>query len=503
VSHYTSGVLPPTRMSVLVFFERWLFLRHWTFGLTLSLGVIAAGCATGKSDSAWDTRSEYHVMAMPNWSLDPNRPNPTVPIYVVGIEKLSRSADPSVLVHRIEESRSKPCVDNSPNCLRLANIEGDLSRSIEGLLDDAKVGWLTHVVRLTSSGTACLLYSVYDTGPDACELNDSVLAQPAGAAWEGMERLAAAVRRDIRAADGQRAPVTHLVLVATGWNTFQQESARNFTDWAASLKQAGGPNFNPILIGISWQSTWGSMDGAAGSVLSLLSFANKSNDADEVGFTWANQLLNRYLVPIASEQHLSMLIVGHSFGTRITAAALHGHTLLRNLDTTTTPMPQVTFVALQPAFSVNRLQTGRKEAFYTSALPPLEGSKSFYTASEYDKATAKGNAIFGWFGKKPYTSSPQVVRDLKLSSVPGYLAPLERWEVQCAEPSVGCSETGPIKIITPVQRACSQVPLVDASAIVRDVPQGSAASGAHSDVYDLAMADLVIQLMAACYRAGE
>lgn len=472
--------------------------------LILGLSILLlAGCAVERS-AEWGTRVDYHSIVSSNWSLDCRAPRPTQPLYVVGIEKLSRRLAPEFLVHRIDGHPKRSCIADDPdNCLRLGDVPSDLADSIVKILDDRKVQWPTHIAQIRGDGSSCQLFSIYSEAINSCGPGQDAASLAPDKAWQGLEALSNAIRRDIDDADRRGMPITHLVLLATGWNTFQDESAKNFADWANSLTTQAPAGFTPLFVGVSWQSTWGDMDGLAGGLLSVLSFGNKSNDADEVGFTWGNQLLNRYLLEIAAEHELEVLVIGHSFGTRIAAAALHGRTLLTGLQPTS--RRPVNFVALQPAFSVNRLRPGENEAFYTSALPPIDGSCSFYTASEYDKATAKGNLITGWFGKKPYVSSPQVVRVLSRAEVPAYLSGFERWRVECTEGAKECSKQGPIRIErASAESGFAKTPLVDASAIIRDAPSGSGAisgSGAHSDVYDAAAAQLVFSLTGLCSRS--
>jgi hypothetical protein len=106
-----------------------------------------------------------------------------------------------------------------------------------------------------------------------------------------------ALRQELRNRRETGDAPTLIILMATGWNTATDESIKNFNDWMKGVDVESHGASKPIAIGISWQSTWhGSLE--------IPSFANKSNDADEIGFTWANELVNRYILLLASDETL-------------------------------------------------------------------------------------------------------------------------------------------------------------------------------------------------------
>jgi hypothetical protein len=459
--------------------------------LILGLVSLLAGGCTTQHGEGWGTRPEYHALVSPEWKLDSKSTPPKWPLYVVGMEKLSRKIAPDVLMHRIEGDPNQPCLDGDLDCLRLSRAPEEMASEIRKVIDDDKVQWPTHITRIQGDGSSCVLYSIYPGSPRACGTRPYAPGKLAGV-WDAFEQLDAALAQNIEESRRRGKPVSHIVLLVTGWNTFQDESAKNFSDWALSLGNAGPAEFNPIYVAISWQSTWGNMEGTGGAALAALSFANKSNDADEIGFTWANQLLNRYLMRTAVANDLPVLVIAHSFGARIAAGALHGGTLLRDLDAGSATTP-VTLVALQPAFSSDRLRSGGNEAFYTEALPPIPGSQSLFTASAYDDATERGNAFLGSLGKKPYISSPQVVREMNSGQLPDYLDHVEVWKAICS--AEDCAGIDSVRLIPPTDRPCARIPLIDATPIIT---QGDGVSGAHSDVYDDAAAQLIFRAVEAC-----
>jgi len=87
--------------------------------------------------------------------------------------------------------------------------------------------------------------------------------------------------------------ITHVFLFSMGWNSDQQEAIRNFNSMFLKIinkANASKKEFRPLFIGITWPSKWN--DGYS----NIFSFFNKTNDADEVGMTWANYLLNKIIL---------------------------------------------------------------------------------------------------------------------------------------------------------------------------------------------------------------
>jgi len=113
---------------------------------------------------------------------------------------------------------------------------------------------------------------------------------------------------------------THVLVLVMGWNTAQDEAIRNFNDMVGNLVEAakegpGSPQtaFRPLLIGISWPSYW------YHSLINGFSYLNKANDADELGISWINLLVNRELPRAMEKAHVKVpvVMIGHSFGARV------------------------------------------------------------------------------------------------------------------------------------------------------------------------------------------
>lgn len=482
-----------------------------SFRFGVMIGCYALAACTGTQQ-----RAEYHSVALAEWQTHYAHASPKLPVFVLGFEKVRAE---ETVRHGLLDDRKWPCVEGAAGqsfCLDLKRAsvvepadgaptkwQKKLPGNIREFIVDPRVQWLTHIARVDKS-TTCLLYRTSaEQTVESCNGADSSF-QPRSVAGAGaaFDLLVRSVQQEISEREAAGAPVTHLLVLATGWNTVQDESLKNFIDWTNNLYEQSQHAFRPIVIGISWQSTWGRQDTPLGGPLGMGSFANKSNDADELGFTWANQLVNRYMLPVAADRQLPVLLIGHSFGTRVIAGAVRGRNLL--LDLPALPaMPRVDFVAMQPAFSANRLIREHREPLYT--LAPIPGSRSIYTASDRDLATAKGNILFGIFGKKPYVSSPQVVKALQLDERdPYYRDNFERWQATCIAPgsdqkAAPCSANTRVRLTPPPDDKCHLTPIIDASDVVKDPPQqGSGRSGAHSDVFDEPAAQLILQASVAC-----
>ena len=183
--------------------------------------------------------------------------------------------------------------------------------------------------------------------------------------WRGLEkRLKPSVMTGLRQARENETPYTHLIIGAMGWDNDQVESVRRYNallgNTIAEARKPGdaaGRAFNPLFIGVTWPSVWG-VDGffdVAKLAAKLLGYGVKADDADEVGYTYVNWLINDLALDAkARNPELKVVVLGHSFGSRITSrATFSGHLLKRN-PTAQDPQHVDLLVGLQAAFSANR-----------------------------------------------------------------------------------------------------------------------------------------------------
>lgn len=165
--------------------------------------------------------------------------------------------------------------------------------------------------------------------------------------FEALDRFETALTAELDYSASNARPYSHIILHSTGWHNRQDNSIEHYNALFSSLERSAVEDFNPLYVGLTWPADWD---------LPIVSYLNKANDADEVGFIWANYLLNKTL-PSAIENSRSpikpkFVAMGHSFGARVMATAVHskpyivsGHSE-KKLDT---------LVLIQPAMSAVRL----------------------------------------------------------------------------------------------------------------------------------------------------
>ncbi|MBW8889169.1 MAG: hypothetical protein JF616_15550 [Fibrobacteres bacterium] len=211
-------------------------------------------------------------------------------------------------------------------------------------------------------------------------------------------------------ADPEKAkPYTHILVYCMGWNTDQQESIRNYNSLMGYLAEAadklgGGKPFRPLVIGISWPSEW--------SYLKPLSYVSKAGDADETGLVWGSYLLKRVLEPLKVRHKVPLILIGHSFGSRVLTRAVasdpdwikgvpepHDPIVHASLADTTAKKIDL-FVGLQGAVSANRfVATGALTSGWQEGSPYSElvkrPTRFIFTWAENDKANPVAAYVTG------------------------------------------------------------------------------------------------------------
>ena len=147
---------------------------------------------------------------------------------------------------------------------------------------------------------------------------------------------------------------SHIILVSTGWNTVPSDSVENYNEIIASISAVAtgeSAEFKPLVIGLTWPSRW------LGT--RLFSYSGKGNDADEIGVTWANYLMNK-VIPQAlidsGKRDVKTVVIGHSFGARLlSTATISGDFVETGLADMS---PDVLFL-MQSAFSARRFHDAR------------------------------------------------------------------------------------------------------------------------------------------------
>jgi hypothetical protein len=288
-------------------------------------------------DLADEPRPKFHSVL-----YYPNGHGLTVPGYIVGLEKAPQD--------RIGGPKDDPRAKGIFN----ARADYFLSEKSDGLFgfktthavlgkaleDDRKALFVSHVVRYGSpNGTAqgaldeaalrlydrCFVYNLYEAEFLAKQANISLADLNRYPVCPGVpearrrpsdktaiyrdslvaiEELQNNIVADLRTAAQRNKPYSHLLVIVMGWNTPQEEAIRNFNDISRNIQLAAqesgrADGFRPLTIGITWPSMW------TYSFWNVFSYPNKANDADEMGLTWLNLIVNHALVNVEQQSNSS------------------------------------------------------------------------------------------------------------------------------------------------------------------------------------------------------
>lgn len=407
--------------------------------------------------------------------VEPKMYETPYPFYLLGFEKpdddsLSPYCNPKYIsckTPRFDPHNFKGGEPDDPS--EISDTQDDIEKNLS-----EKPLVLTHVLNVGKKTSdmhgdnrdSCFVFNVYghDTETSWCQNNHKVNILDDGVlkpdwkreGWKGLDQLAANVKEKVA-----EEKATHIILLVTGWNTPQYESYLDFKAWMDNLTQDFKDNheeFRPIFIGTTWQSGWPLWDKL---YLSAISNFTKGNDADEIGFSWENYLLNDLMSPIAKSSGAQLVVIGHSFGSRIALGAHYTRDIIvRNEPIADVP---VTIIGMQAAFPIARFVTMEgKEHQYVAANK--NNATVVITSSKYDEATGKmciGTA---------YVGAGCGLKELKENSTYKDFVTV-----------LTTSDAG-----HPTKPDADLVSVYDASPFVNRQLEGTQ-SGAHSDVYHIPM----------------
>lgn len=366
-------------------------------GFRVALLLVLPACASGgnylepqekKLGTNSDLDRSFHVVAD-----EPQGFGLRMEGFIIGIEKSERETLGVQPLTDDPHLNSEPAGFNTENTRRLAKR-----------LDDGKRTFISHLVQAKLDDKSPIpyiknrfLYDVYCAGcaddrrpsyPAWTMKTDS----PYTRSWEALEKLEDILASQLTEANEKGKPYTHVIVGTMGWNTAQEKAIRNLNSIFGNILISQSNGFKPLFIAITWPSEWN----APG-----VSLRNKANDADEIGFVWANALINQHLSSLrarASAKNwptFKIVAIGHSLGARLlTRAAFSGAVLnppvgLQNgLDLV---------IGLQGAFSMNRFLAEREEGQEGAPYANYKNlrGKVVLTWSEHDKATPIANLISG------------------------------------------------------------------------------------------------------------
>lgn len=325
-------------------------------------------------------------------------------------------------------------------------------------------------------------------------------------AWGGpaLDALQRNLTQDLKGAR-----YTHVVIVVMGWNTAQDEAIRNINDitgnMMAAAEEARNPptndlatspkatnisnsRFRPLVIGVTWPSFW------SDSFTNFFSYPTKANDADEIGLSWLNKLINDTVPKAldASQSRAKVVAIGHSFGARAMTRALFSSPALHPEQKF--PQSRVDLaVGLQGAVSINRFMVGKGlEGAPYRDVARLNHTHVALTASQHDGAA--GGRVF-WYDPS---------------------GSIKSWHLACDNPDAAMADTfeclkasdtsafpgGRFSLCKAGDESCSaptlspgKVSYIDASDGITEFNSPGSGGGAHSDIYRLPMGRLLWRLV--------
>jgi len=428
-----------------------------------------------------DTRNEFHNAVPAYRSYET-----PFSFYLLGIEKPRETSSDRPYCRRGEDECNAPEFEVS----RFKGAPTDEESEIEAtrddiekrLFEDPRSLVLTHVLntrRTASPGSSasqqeCFVFNVYGNEasvPWCKHRHIAKLDTPKWKreGWNGLDRLGDEIKRT-----AEHEKPTHIILLATGWNTEQYESFLDFRYWMSRLDEDfKGKEFRPIFIGITWESEW-PLWRKIPIIGTLVSWTTKGNDADEISYTWANYLINDVLRPIAQQSGAQLVAIGHSFGSRIVLGSHYTrHVLVRKNSRSSEAA--FTAIGMQAAFPIGRfISTEGKEHQYVGANKGR--AYVVITTSKHDEATGAITLGTGYVGG------------------PGGLDELRK------HPETYKESITVLSTLANGQPASAPdsnlVSLYDASPFVNCELQGTG-GGAHSDVYDEGMGHFLGEIIRA------
>jgi hypothetical protein len=231
-------------------------------------------------------------------------------------------------------------------------------------------------------------YNAYDENPDG-DYSYTESFQQLSKLFESLKRIGTI-----------RDNYTHVFVLNMGWNNDQTESMWRYNLIIENLKDQAKkekPEFKPFVIAITWPSVWRSISDfiPTKKFFHIISYPNKTQDADELGITWLNWIINDQLPGVMDNSDTSgqkLILIGHSLGARILSRALFSS---RHLVNAKNADPVDLMIGLQAAFSARRfVASGGLEGQPYSEFTDKK-AKLLFTTSVHDNANPIANYVTG------------------------------------------------------------------------------------------------------------
>lgn len=303
--------------------------------------------------------------------------------YIIGIEKRKREKvkAPEIFDHYKFKLISDKYEDTDQNdCI---------NDEFKDVTNDEKLMLVTHIFEYSHGSLKGKgIYNPYI-------VKDKVTDKPKlyyQKGYDALDALKIGLSQKIKSSVDMKKPYTHIIVISMGWHNDQKESIRRYNLIMSNIEkyQKNKNYFNPLVLGITWPSAWFSEStstfvGIAGHISS---YFNKSDDADEIGYTIMNYVLYKLVLPIKDDYEkegvpLKTVAIGHSMGARLLSRAVFSKDFL--IDSNTSSEIDL-FIGLQAAFSANRFING--EGFECSPYSEFNQKKTVFvlTNSKFDVA---------------------------------------------------------------------------------------------------------------------
>lgn len=392
--------------------------------------------------------------------------NLVVPGYVLAIEKRSMYKEDKTLLEGII-SADRPYeprfIEPTHGDQESKTKDRVFKRATSDLI--SKVMLVTHItksVRYEGQNYTQYLYNAYEQDLDG--------QYGFAESFAKVDLMFADMALQLKQAKEKGEPFTHVIVMSMGWNNDQVESLYRYNTIIKNVQQealAHQQAFRPLVICFTWPSVWG---GVTDSVIfrtakHLASYVNKTDDADENGYTWGNWVVNKKIPDALAAAGVlnakpKVVLIGHSFGARFLGRALFSAPYI-NAEYAAQNTVDV-FLGLQGAFSLRRFvpDAGIEGSPY-AGFKSLPG-KIVLTSSEHDSS----NFAALWAAN---AGGPQGLRFAR--KTPAVFNVVD-WSVSGNALSV----------------TADKITLVDASSIVK---RESDKIDAHNDILDAEMAKLI------------
>lgn len=479
--------------------------RSFVVSLCALAGSLMIGCAGPSENFLADDESrlatggnlaKYHYLVREPYSIGLNHAG-----FIIGIEKSPNGLIGYPFGRGYDDDRFRPWNRGDDNeGGQYLEARNDHFRRVT---DDPKSVYVSHILEygLGSDGAVLTeispLYLAYEKSGFAGQTNGSPCAPKPGGlesyakTWKALDCLYDVAADKLEKARGPKR-YTHLIIASMGWNNDQVESVRRYNALAGNLiAQARQDSayqedaFKPLFIGLTWPSVWGgdSFFNTLNLFNHVISYPNKADDADEIGYTIVNYLLNDIILRLKNKYRLKTVLIGHSLGARILSRAMFSAHLLKNPPDEEGQATDL-MLNLQGAYSVRRYKENHRLAFPLTLFNKGEGSPYLI------RRKLRGKIVLTWSRKD--TANPLAQFVTGAAHVGGRAGYEEALEIKDTFTHLVWKEDTNIRPDCAKHRDDGKVLMVNANSFVHD----------HNDILDPRMGDFIWQAIF-CFASGK